>query len=468
MNKIYYQCVFSQLSPLRIGSGGGDESDADVIKDRRGRPFIPGTSIAGVLRSCFLEEEAKHLFGFVKIAGKDYNEKAYRVEDPMEESRILVSDAVLAPGKEVDAAYEITLRDGVGLNDAGTAVTGAKFDYEVVDCSEPYTAVLELSHEIEQAQVDTLESILRRIVNEGISFGARTTRGYGRMNAKVYKREFHFPVQLDDWLTFDAFDQERFGGDPLAGDIAEDAGQILIDIEITMTGGFSVRQPTTRLPDEQRGEKTAPDSSPLSNRGGFPVIPGTSWGGSFRHHMRDLIRDGMPEDQKERMLSSLDCLFGMPMSEGKSKGKKHKSEIKLSETSVEESARYNVTRTAIDRFTNAPSSQALFTSEIAQGGKGSLQIRLPVRINQVSWPELAKDYPVLLKLLAAALFDLDCGLMTVGGEGSVGRGICKITALKVNGEDKLATLREEKNTGFILDKWDALRPGDARYIKGGE
>lgn len=468
MKKLYYKCVFSQLSPLRIGSGSGDESDADVMKDRRGCPFIPGTSIAGVLRSNFSEANAEKLFGIVKIAGKDYNEKEYSPKDTMEESLILISDAVLRSGEDVDAKYAITIRDGVGLNDAGTAVTGAKFDYEVVDCSAPYTAVLELSHEIEQSQVNMLESVLLRMVNEGISFGARTTRGYGRMRAEVYKREFQFPQQLDEWLTFDAFDQEHFGGISLTGIAAENIGQILIDVKLKMAGGFSVRQPTTRLP--KRGEKTAPDSSPLSNRRGFPVIPGTSWGGSFRHHMRDLIRDGIPKDEeqkKNRLVTSVDCLFGVPMTEGKNKGKKHKSEIKLSETSVEGSTRYNVTRVAIDRFTNGPSNQALFTAEIAQGGEGGLQIRLPVSINGESWPMLAEDYPDLLKVLAVALFDLDCGLMTFGGEGNVGRGICEITALKVNGEDKLPVLRQGK-TGFILEKRNALQSGDAGYIDGGE
>ena len=36
-------------------------------------------------------------------------------------------------------------------------------------------------------------------------------------------------------------------------------------------------------------------------------------------------------------------------------------------------------------------------------------------------------------MLAAALNDLNLGLMTVGGEANVGRGICRIG--KVNGKD---------------------------------
>ncbi|MCP4425757.1 MAG: CRISPR-associated RAMP protein, partial [Chloroflexi bacterium] len=41
-------------TPLRIGSGGGDETsiaDIAVVKDAMGRPYIPGSSFKGVLRS---------------------------------------------------------------------------------------------------------------------------------------------------------------------------------------------------------------------------------------------------------------------------------------------------------------------------------------------------------------------------------------------------------------------------------
>ena len=38
-------------SPLLIGTGHGVDSDLEILRDGTGRPFIPGTSWAGVLRS---------------------------------------------------------------------------------------------------------------------------------------------------------------------------------------------------------------------------------------------------------------------------------------------------------------------------------------------------------------------------------------------------------------------------------
>ena len=47
-------------SPLLIGQGGhtaeASQADIQVLRDGEGRPFIPGTSLAGVLRD-FCERE---------------------------------------------------------------------------------------------------------------------------------------------------------------------------------------------------------------------------------------------------------------------------------------------------------------------------------------------------------------------------------------------------------------------------
>jgi len=43
------------LSPLLLGSGKDDLADIEVMKDSNGNPFIPETSLAGVLRHYFEE-----------------------------------------------------------------------------------------------------------------------------------------------------------------------------------------------------------------------------------------------------------------------------------------------------------------------------------------------------------------------------------------------------------------------------
>lgn len=418
--KVYYQCVFQQQSPLRISTGGGGETDADVMTDIRGLPFIPGTSIAGVLRQQCLSLGAddslmKTLFGYVDKTGKSSTC----------ESKVLVSDATIPANATADDDFQIRPRNAVCLSDkdTGAAKKGGLFDFETVECGLPYTSILELSDEAGEREIRALESALSCWVTEGASFGARTTRGYGEMSVSVAKRSFHFPEQLGEWLAFDPFAAGSFAPDssdtaPLEVCRPGARAQIEIVASFRMQGTFSIRKYTTELPEKE--QSAAPDFSPLSNRERLPVIPGTSWAGSFRHHMRLLARQTQRDaEAREEKLKRIDALFG------KTEEGNQRSKIRFSETAVNGSALYPVTRVAVDRFTNAPRGAGLFTSDIAWGGTGTLTVTLPSGTD--AW---------LLRLLSAALNDLNLGLMTVGGEANVGRGLCELTSVLVKGVDE--------------------------------
>ena len=421
--RVSYRCVFRQRSPLRISAGTGDETDADVMTDIRAFPLIPGTSIAGVLRRQCLSlgtdgDLVKNLFGDVGEAGA------------IRESKVMVSDATLPDSAEENVDFQIRPRNSVCLNDNdhGTAKSGGLFDFETVECRLPYTAVIELSDAVEEREVKALEAALSHWAAEGVSFGARTTRGYGKTGVTVSKRSFRFPEQLGEWLAFDPFASDSFAAgasdlEPLKAERSGASPEVEIVVSLRMRGTFSVRKYTTELPKE--GGYVSPDYSPLSNMERLPVIPGTSWAGSFCHHMRLLARQTERDaEAREEKLRRIDALFG------KTEGRSQRSRIRFSETAVEGSERYPVTRIAVDRFTNAPRSAGLFTSDVAWGGTGTLTVTLPSDTD--AW---------LLRLLSAALNDLDLGLMTVGGEANVGRGLCELTSVRVNGTEKLSAVR---------------------------
>ena len=127
--KLYYLCRFTQLSPLRLSGGKNDRTDNDLMLDSRGLPMIPGSALAGVLRSRLPREDADLLFG-KNTVGND-----------MTESAVLVGDAALPAGAKV----RFTHRDGVGLDERKIAIPKAKYDFETAECSVPYTAVIEWS-----------------------------------------------------------------------------------------------------------------------------------------------------------------------------------------------------------------------------------------------------------------------------------------------------------------------------------
>lgn len=402
MTKHYYLLELTQRSPLRISAGFGEQTDSDVIKDRRGKPFIPGSSLAGVLRSEFDPETADRFLGFVAENGRT------------KESCLLVSDAVLPD----DAKVRISMRDGVGLNERKTAIKGAKYDFEVAEADKPYRAVLELTDERYRS---ALEDVLSRWSVLGVALGARTTRGYGWMDVTVQGRGFTFPDELDAWLSFDPFQEDAFSGCEVWSNRTVQATEItVVRATLKMKGTYSVRMNTSALvkPDEH----VTPDTVPMEDRDGKPVIPGTSWAGAFRHHMRTLAEDlQLGEDTK----NELERLFGSGGRE------KRRSDIRFGETAVEGSHRQVVTRNAVERFTSAPRNQGLFTSESAVGGTGELTVLLP-----------ANTAPQLKGLLGVTICDLHLGLLGFGGENGVGRGIAEITDLTVNGQDRTAALQK--------------------------
>lgn len=435
MIRHYYQLEFTQRSPLRIGAGFGDDTDSDVIQDRRGMPFLPGSSLAGLLRSEFEPKSAEDIFGYVKSNGMT------------RESRILISDATLSG----DAEVRIATRDGVGLNERKTAIPGAKYDFQTAEANKPYRAVLELT---DNDYAPALKTVLERWIALGVSVGARTTRGYGRMEVSVRDRSFSLPDDLKNWLAFEPFDAGSFADClPWERTDVQETGIEILRASLQIKGTFSVRANTSSLVKRKKTDKlnnnqskdnseatadddlcfVTPDTVPMENRSGNPVIPGTSWAGAFLHHMRALA-DSL--DLGEETKQEIDRLFGVDPEA------KRRSAIRFSETEIVGSERMLVTRTAIERFTAAPRNRALFTSEVAVGGTGELTVTIP------------SDTPERVKgLLGAALCDVHLGLLGFGGENGIGRGMAEITRLTVNGTDR--------TEAFVAGKISALWKEDS-------
>lgn len=420
MKKVYYRYTLTQTEPLRIGAGATEKTDSDVIKDSLGFPLIPGTSLTGVLRSMCPEPYRVRLFG--------------DIHSDQRESKVLVFDAVLAESTKT-TDFRVSRRDGVGLDDNGVNKRKAKYDFEVAESKQPYTAILELADDVTDQEMSHLESILCQTQERGIKLGARTTRGYGRMTAQVRKKVFNMPADLDAWLVFDPFTagDSEFDSELESKEEQQEDNTIRIHTELKAVGSYSVRVYTTALPKEDPQtsglKQAAPDMTPLCDINGDPTIPGTSWAGAFVHHLRHLALEiGRPDLAEET-----GALFGTAPGSPPAKSK-----IEFRTTNMKGSSRYTATRTAIDRFTAKPQNQALFTSEVARGGTGELNIELPA--------DTPKD---ILRLLAVSLNDLHFGLLTFGGESSVGRGQCEITALTVNGSDKLSEMKAMR-TDYLI------------------
>lgn len=413
MNRRYFSFDIALVSSLSLGSGLNENTDSDVLLDSRDKPYIPATSIAGVLASRLGKEDKERLCGKISDNGEN------------KQSHVIFYDALYAGESEP----VISVRNSVHLIDK-VGEDGAKFDFEIVESGVRFRTYIELDDSVSADDEKLFLSQLAALNSGILRFGHKTTRGYGQVRLENVRR-----LAFDDiskWLRFDMYDDDCWTGAETFEPPETGSDTDIIELELELKSALSIRSYTTEVAAD--GEPTAPDFKYLSLRNGKPVIPGTTWAGVFRDGVARLLGVDKMTDAK------MQELFGYV-----EQGTKitQKSKITFSE-SVFEGGTYEkklITRNSIDRFSAATNDGALYTELTIYSGKTSLIVTLP------------KGTDIDLKTaLLAAFADLDNGFIAVGGLTSVGRGLFEIKTLRLNGED-------------MTDKFKAY---DLRDIFGGE
>lgn len=223
---------------LHIGSGQSSfETDAHFIKDAHGKPYIPGSSFKGVLRStveriaptisslktCSLVDEAdcatvnKKKTDQFKARLKG-NEKGDPFELICDTCKLfgstVVASKVKIPDLYISEPYiEIfEKRDGVGIDrDTETAAEGAKFDYEVVPSQT------EFDFEMIGENLDIRDKFLLALglgeMQSGIvSLGGNRSRGLGAFKLvidEVSHLNFENKNSLVKYLTSQKLDEMK-------------------------------------------------------------------------------------------------------------------------------------------------------------------------------------------------------------------------------------------------------------------
>lgn len=391
MDKIYYKLSFKLLSPLALSNRTGKTTDKDILLSSDGKPYIPGTAIAGLLRSCLAKKDADNLFGALNNQGSQQNSN---------ESKVITYDAVFV-GEPC-----VSVRDGVGLDERKTAKKGSKFNFEVVERDSVFETFLEVDSEDIAKEV---ENILPAI--KTFTIGSKSTRGYGYIETtSVIKKTFN-DENFGDWLEFVVFNEKEWQGAETITINQNPAKCTEISLRLNVNGSFIIRRYTTTV---SKKEKNPDYYTLISNKS--PVIPGTSWAGVFRSHMKKLARNCGYEGYGNTDIS----LFGYVNESNKSSAR---SKISFSESVIDQGEQKTITRNSIDRFTGGAKDTALFTETVCYGGKTNLVIMIEEQLDGG-----------VAKLLAAAICDLNNGILSVGGETSIGRGMFTVSDIEINGE----------------------------------
>jgi CRISPR/Cas system CSM-associated protein Csm3 (group 7 of RAMP superfamily) len=455
---VYYKIDMKLLSPLCIGSGSGDRSDNDVVRDSNGFPVIPGTSFAGVYRG-HLSDAKKGYFG----DKNEYN-KSTRITTS-HESPVIVYDGVLAELENNSTGIaKISVRDSVALDEWKVAVEGAKFDFEVIETGTLFTTYIELRNGHDPDIEDTIEKCILPSLNGGdIKLGHNTSRGFGRIGITGYSKmafDFCNKASINKWLNFDMFSNDCWDSEDFK-DIKKDvkgdklvavSRKIIITVPLKIRGAVSIRQYETGVSDE--GE--SPDYVQLTENG-EPVIPGTSWAGAFKHRISEWLNALPDVGAKESYLREL---FGYVSIEKTKKGddilegaddtaKKvsQRSKIEFAESVILDGEWKTVTRNAIDRFSGGTKDTALFTEKTHYHGTTELEVRLDSGVSSLG-----------RQLAYAAILDLCRGYLAVGGLTAVGHGIFEYDSGK---KIKLVDPAGNRTTEYDETSWEGL-------VNGGE
>lgn len=414
MNRRYYCFDIVLVSPLSLSSGLSENTDSDVLLDSRGKPYIPATSIAGVLASKLSIEAKERLYG--KISPKGDSEK----------SHVTFYDAEYIG--ECDPV--ISVRDSVALEDK-VGVDKAKFDFEIVEPGIRFKAYIELDDSVSDYDEKLLISQLAALNSGTLRFGHKTTRGYGQVRLEnVMRRKF---TEVGEWLKFDMYDKNCWAG-ARAVELTntkkdKDSDTDIIELELSLKGALSIRSYTTEVSAD--GGSTAPDYKYLSLRNGKPVIPGTTWAGVFRDGVARLL------GVNKMTNGSMQKLFGY-VEQGTQNTQKSKITFSESIFEDESSEETLVTRNSIDRFSAATNDGALYTEMTIYGGKTSLTVTFPKNTDEA-----------LKTALLAAFADLDNGFIAVGGLTAVGHGLFEISKFMLNGYDMTAKFKTYEFKDFF-------------------
>ncbi len=424
--KIIVKGKLKLMSPLIIGCGKSNLADIEVLKDDSGKPYIPATSLCGVLRHYFennfytniKEEQFNNFWGSNKSDGM---ESALICHD-------LFTDYV-----------EIRVRDGIRIDvKKGIVEDKGKYDYEVIEPDAVFNLFWEIS--IRKA-FDKDKNILKKIImtlisvleRGEISLGAKTNNGFGKCiltDVQIYEFDFSKKNEVKKWLN-----QELVNGiSKLDVDIFINQNKTFsIDASFSIKNSFIVRS----YPSEPK----FPDAVHLTSNG-KNVMPGTSFKGAIRNRALRIANTLNIINAEQKIKE----LFGTA---GENETKR-KSKVAVEETIIEDSVAELQNRIKIDRFTGGTIKTALFDSMPLWSSNNPESIKIKIRIRDYKTWEAG--------LLMLVLKDLWAEDLAIGGEKNVGRGVLTGNSAVIKWDNKMLIIERD------VDKLKFSSESDAKEL----
>lgn len=407
--KIIIPVFFKTEAPLRVASGNDDNiTDILILKNKNGVPFIPGTSLAGVLRNTM-----EGIIGEVGI-----NQVFGNTDKSDTQSLLTVSDMEFN-----EPTIKILHRDGIKLNSfTGTVTAGAKFDYESIDRNAEGRFILELTvrvaNEIANPDLNFVDVAdkLASVLQQGISVGSLTTKGYGLVKSKAPVKYYVFDfandaTAINQWLAYAA--QEDIYNLPEALAVTCKGAESVEPYLIEISADFALR--STLIVRGQDDIKEAGVAAQLRS-GEDAVIPGSSIKGSLNNRALRILTE-LAGGNAAKAKEFYESFAGTT----EQKSRLLVQEAYLSAKEIDSSL---IVRTRIDRFTGGAYGTGLHREKpIYQKDAAKAPVHISLRVRKsgaVDSADLREKAAIGLLLLL--LKDMWLGSLTIGGGRGVGRG----------------------------------------------
>ena len=435
---------------LSIGCGESDSvNDVMIIRDVDGLPTIPGTAIAGVLRSMSVNnglfgqgrpaarketdtdyDASRIFFSWARVHGKD-NKPAKQNFNPSEDEilRWLLEDQPIR-------------RDHVKINEFGTTNKGGKFDRGAVPKGTRFT--VEIMIESNDKDGTDLTTVLALIKSPLFRLGGAVHRSYGRVDiveGGVVSKQFDL-ADSKDLVVLAAYSPDLSVNASCLTDrpTPTTKTELLWSKTITLTpegfwrfGGGAVGLRTKRMALDG---KYSTDADMLivtenviewnDNNGTQSklklLVPGASVKGALAHrigfHARRFAGVWAGDDNAKEQTAIEKSLFGLPLNDDEG----HAGRVMIDDVFIpfKESDIGRISHNKIDQFTGGTINSALFFEEAVWG--------LPIEFEITVAPERGAENGTEVlttaqsKALDAALNDLMQGRLSLGANANNGHG----------------------------------------------
>lgn len=449
--------VIEAAAPLNIGSGNkGIKSDSLIVRDVNGLPFIPGTTLAGLLRQSLPRKEREDLMG-----SQSCGSSLVITEAKILDASGTPVDGIAQPealNSEFLSRYvELPVRQHVKIGHRGAAVKHGKYDEEIVLKGTRFCFEIEFDTD-DKTQENKIKELLSCLLSETFRIGSGSRSGFGQIDVvsckyrmvdltKDLERELYLLKSSSLSQEWEGFEEDIL--DELK--TLKPAENRWVEYQLHLTpedfflfgSGYGndeadmtyVREPFVVWNDNM---------ATIREKEQVLLIPASSVKGALSHRLafhynkivgntvESLRESGLkPEDVTGKNNPAVRALFGSEGEKSESSGEmigQQRGNVLITdvmETRIIQPKLLN--HVSIDRFTGGAIDGALFTEQVIYGE----QMELPV-ITLFVRSEVLNDGKVE-KAWENALEDICKGMLPLGGGVNRGHGVFKGSLTK-NGQ----------------------------------